>query len=182
MAQVSVRVNGYSYILGCADGQEDHLRSLAADIDRRIDGIKVAAGPSGESRLLLMAALVLSDELYELRALSGYAQPLPPPEAARPEPKAARRLTRLARRAEAIADMAEQADRREKTADEARMAGEETPPERQYGDEDAPDEAVADHHETAGETGAPGVSPGASPGASPGDTHTENIAARPEHP
>ena len=97
MAQVSVRVNGYSYILGCADGQEDHLRALAADVDRRIDGIKVAAGPSGEARLLLMAALVLSDELYELRKLMGrpdltpMADPMPEP-VARPEPKTARRL------------------------------------------------------------------------------------------
>ena len=109
MAQVSVRVNGYSYMLSCSDGQEDHLRALAADIDRRIDGIKVAAGPSGESRLLLMAALVLSDELYELRQMTGQPEPALSPElVAKPEPRTARRLTRLARRAEAIADSIEQ--------------------------------------------------------------------------
>ena len=36
MAQVSLQINGYGYILGCADGEEDHLHALAADLDRRI--------------------------------------------------------------------------------------------------------------------------------------------------
>ncbi len=103
MAQVSLRINGYAYILGCADGEEDHLQALAADLDQRIDDIKASAGPSGEARLLLMAALVLSDELFDLRreaeALGGTSKP-----AEKPDQKAARRLSRLAKRAEAIAD------------------------------------------------------------------------------
>jgi cell division protein ZapA len=105
MAQVSLQINGYGYILGCADGEEEHLRALAADLDRRIDEIKAATGPSGEARLLLMAALVLSDELHDLReettqrggggAPSGTA-----------EPRVGRRLRGLAKRAETIADEA----------------------------------------------------------------------------
>jgi cell division protein ZapA len=103
MAQVSLHINGYGYVLGCADGEEEHLLALAADLDRRIDDIKASAGPSGESRLLLMAALVLSDELHDLRE-QHEAAPLP---AAKDEPKIGRRLRGIAKRAEAIADLVE---------------------------------------------------------------------------
>jgi cell division protein ZapA len=105
MAQVSLQINGYGYILGCADGEEEHLRALAADLDRRIDEIKASTGPSGEARLLLMAALVLSDELHDLR---GQAKPREPDteQKTKTEPKAGRRLRGLAKRAEAIADSA----------------------------------------------------------------------------
>jgi cell division protein ZapA len=106
MAQVSLQINGYGYTLGCADGEEEHLRALAADLDRRIDEIKVATGPSGEARLLLMAALLVSDELHDLREESGLRNgDAPPPP--KPEPKAGRRLRGLAKRAEAIAESAD---------------------------------------------------------------------------
>lgn len=106
MAQVSLQINGYGYILGCADGEEEHLRSLAADLDRRIDEIKASTGPSGEARMLLMAALVVSDELHDLREEARQREGGVTP-AAKPEPKAGRRLRGLTKRAEAIADSAE---------------------------------------------------------------------------
>lgn len=106
MAQVSLRINGYAYILGCADGEEAHLTSLAADLDRRIEEIKASTGPSGEARLLLMAALVLADELHDLRGeIDPEAAPRPAPM--KPDTKANKRLSRLARRAETLADQAE---------------------------------------------------------------------------
>ncbi|MGD0431580.1 MAG: cell division protein ZapA [Acetobacteraceae bacterium] len=103
MAQVSLQVNGYGYILGCADGEEDRLLALAADLDRRIAEITASSGPGGEARLLLMAALLLSDELHEQREQreNGTLQ------AVKPEPKISRRLKGLAKRAEAIADSSE---------------------------------------------------------------------------
>ena len=100
MAQVSLQVNGYGYILGCADGEEEHLRALAADLDRRIDEIKASTGPSGEARMLLMAALLLSDELYDLREQRGVGAG----SAAKPDAKVGRRLRGIAKRAETIAD------------------------------------------------------------------------------
>ena len=111
MAQVSLQVNGYAYVLGCADGEEPHLLALAGELDRRIQDIKASTGPGGEARLLLMAALMLSDELHDLRE---YLQQQPAatqsgaqPEAPRAEPKAGRRLRGLTKRAEAIADSVE---------------------------------------------------------------------------
>jgi cell division protein ZapA len=106
MAQVSLQINGYAYILGCADGEEPHLFALAADLDRRIQEIKASTGPGGEARLLLMAALMLADELHDLREhLERHEAGAPPPPKA--EPKTGRRLRGLTRRAEAIADSVE---------------------------------------------------------------------------
>jgi len=106
MAQVSLQINGYGYILGCADGEEEHLFALAADLDRRIDEIKASTGPGGEARLLLMAALMLSDELHDLREQLQH-QDVGATTAAKAEPKAGRRLRGLTKRAESIADSAE---------------------------------------------------------------------------
>jgi cell division protein ZapA len=97
MAQVSLQINGYGYFLGCADGEEDHLHALAADLDRRIEEIKTATGPSGEARLLLMAALMLSDELHDLRLQTEQPE-------AKTGPRIGRRLRGIAKRAEAIAE------------------------------------------------------------------------------
>ena len=107
MAQVSLQINGYGYVMGCADGEEPHLLALAADIDRRIQDIKAANGPSsGEGRLLLMAALMLSDELHDLRESMQQAGETTT-ASVKPEPRAGRRLRGLTKRAEAIADAAE---------------------------------------------------------------------------
>jgi|ERR1700722_18352717 cell division protein ZapA len=110
MAQVSLQINGYGYILGCADGEEEHLRALAADLDRRIDEIKTSTGPSGEARMLLMAALVLSDELHDLREETKQRDGDTAPSgglSGKAEPRVSRRLRGLAKRAETIADEAD---------------------------------------------------------------------------
>lgn len=65
MAQVAVQVNGQEYIVACDDGQEDHLRYLAEFADRHVRDLSESVGKVGEARLLLMALLVVSDELYE---------------------------------------------------------------------------------------------------------------------
>jgi cell division protein ZapA len=106
MAQVSLQINGYAYILGCADGEEPHLFALAADLDRRIQEIKASTGPGGEARLLLMAALMLSDELHDLHEYVQHQEAGAPP-APKAEPKAGRRLRGLTKRAEVIADAVE---------------------------------------------------------------------------
>ena len=106
MAQVSLQINGYPYIVGCADGEEAHLRALAAGLDARIEDIKTATGLTGEGRLLVMAALVLSDELHDLRRKTGEGD-TEAQQAEKPAPKASRRLKTIAKRAEDIADIAE---------------------------------------------------------------------------
>ncbi len=94
MAQVTIRINGYAYTVGCEDGQEAHLGRMAVEIEQRINSIKAIGGQSGEARLLMLAALLLADELYDLRQSSA-----PKPEGG--ERRA--RLRRVAARAEEIA-------------------------------------------------------------------------------
>ena len=65
MAQVSVSVNGRSYIVACDDGEEDHLRELARYIDRHVQQLADTLGQVGDSRLLMMAGLLVADELSE---------------------------------------------------------------------------------------------------------------------
>ncbi len=98
MAQVTLRINGYAYTLGCQDGEEQHLEAMGAEVSRRIDGVRLDAGPSGEARMLVMAALMMADDIFELRAK------LESGEAPQADPKLGRKLSRMARRAEEIAE------------------------------------------------------------------------------
>jgi cell division protein ZapA len=68
MGQVSVTVNGRQYDVGCDDGQEDQLRQLADYVNTRMSEMVEAVGQIGEARLLLMASLLLADELSDARA------------------------------------------------------------------------------------------------------------------
>ena len=68
MAQVSIEVNGRTYVVGCEDGQERRLHELARSVDSQIREVARDVGPLGETRLILMGALVMADEISELRA------------------------------------------------------------------------------------------------------------------
>ena len=68
MAQLTVEVNGRPYAVGCEDGQEARLRALAASVDAQVRQVARDVGPLGETRLMLMGALVMADEMAELRA------------------------------------------------------------------------------------------------------------------
>jgi cell division protein ZapA len=65
MSQVTIAINGRQYRMACEDGQEDHLRQLCADLDRRIDDLRGKVGEIGDARLIVMAALTIADELFE---------------------------------------------------------------------------------------------------------------------
>jgi len=67
MAQVNVEVNGRPYVIGCEDGQESRLAELATAVDAQVRQVARDVGPLGETRLLLMCALVMADELAESR-------------------------------------------------------------------------------------------------------------------
>jgi cell division protein ZapA len=62
MAQVDINVNGRSYRLTCEAGQEEHLRELAAHVDRKVSSLSESVGQIGDARLLLMAALLTTEE------------------------------------------------------------------------------------------------------------------------
>ncbi|HTX48753.1 MAG TPA: cell division protein ZapA [Caulobacteraceae bacterium] len=84
MSQVSIEVNGRPYVIGCEDGQERRLLELASAVDAQVRQVSRDVGPLGETRLMLMCALVMADELAELRGqLEGLQGRLAEAQAAR---------------------------------------------------------------------------------------------------
>jgi cell division protein ZapA len=67
MAQVTVEVNGRPYAVGCEDGQEARLTELARLVDAQVRQVARDVGSLGESRLMLMGALVMADDISELQ-------------------------------------------------------------------------------------------------------------------
>ena len=65
MGQVTVPVNGRAYAITCDDGQEPRIRRLAQYVDAKVGEFVASVGQIGEARLLLLAALVIADELSD---------------------------------------------------------------------------------------------------------------------
>jgi cell division protein ZapA len=65
MAQMTIHVNAKPYVVGCEDGEEAHLRALAALLDAKVRDAAAGAGQLGETRIMLLGALVLADELSD---------------------------------------------------------------------------------------------------------------------
>ena len=65
MGQVVVTVNGRAFPLNCADGEEPRIRRLAQYVDGKVGEFLKTHGQIGEARLILLAALVIADELSD---------------------------------------------------------------------------------------------------------------------
>ena len=105
MASVDIEVAGRRYNVACRDGEEAHLHAVAAMVDQRARDAAEALGSLTETRQLLFAALLMADDIKEMRAGAGLPEP-PPPS---PDPAVAQALERLATRMEALADSLENA-------------------------------------------------------------------------
>ena len=104
-ATVTVQVNGRSYEVACDEGQEERVKKLAADIDKRANGLLKSVGSVGEGRILFMTALLLADELADLR---GHIE-AEHKAAAETDAAVAGSITTLAKRLDAIAEKLESA-------------------------------------------------------------------------
>ena len=68
MPLVNVMVNGRAYTIACDEGEEPHLRELAQMVDVKAREVLGSVGQVGDSRLILMAALLLADENHAMTA------------------------------------------------------------------------------------------------------------------
>ena len=93
MAQVKITIGGRTYPLACRDGEESHLTSLAAHLQDKADELGQTLGTLSEAWLLLMAGILVADELFEQRRSTGAPD--------------LTKFTALAERVEAIADALE---------------------------------------------------------------------------
>jgi cell division protein ZapA len=92
MSNVTLDIAGRKFTVACGSGEEPHIEMLGRIIDSKIEGMPGLSSQS-EARCLLYAALLLADEVHELR--SGTA----PSE----DPRAAEALDRVAETLEALA-------------------------------------------------------------------------------
>jgi cell division protein ZapA len=67
MPLVNVLINGRAYTVACDEGEEEHLRELSQILDKRVRELAGSVGQVGDARLLLMAGLMVSDDLSEAR-------------------------------------------------------------------------------------------------------------------
>ncbi len=70
MGQVSVTLNGRTYRLECNNGEEAHLIALSEHLASHVDNLKRKFGQIGDDRLILMAALMVTDELWDMRRVA----------------------------------------------------------------------------------------------------------------
>ncbi len=67
MVKVTVEINGRGYDLFVDEGQEAHVTQLGEKVGRQVKAMVNQVGQVGEGRLILMAALQLADEVWELK-------------------------------------------------------------------------------------------------------------------
>lgn len=109
MANIEVEIAGRKYSVACRDGEEAHLRSVAALADKRARDAADALGSLTETRQLLFTTLLLADDVKDMQ--SGGKGPTPPKpvddELVTGLESLAERVEALARRLEAPATLEE---------------------------------------------------------------------------
>ena len=66
MANVNIKFNNKDYLLSCDDGQEQNLKELARHLDSKYSELKNDLGNIGENKLLLIAAIQMVDDYFDL--------------------------------------------------------------------------------------------------------------------
>jgi len=67
MANVSVKFNGKQFLLSCDDGQEETLEDFLIQINQKFNDLKNSLGNIGENKLLLITAVKVMDDYYEIK-------------------------------------------------------------------------------------------------------------------
>lgn len=67
MAEVSVTIHGKVYGIACDDGQERRVQELGKYVDARLREIAGSGAATNESHLLVLTALVLADEVFDMK-------------------------------------------------------------------------------------------------------------------
>lgn len=69
MSNLRLSIGGRSFSVACADGEEAHVTMLGRLIEDKVQA--AGAAQQNESRMLLFAALMLADEVHELKERGG---------------------------------------------------------------------------------------------------------------
>src|SRR5476651_2647757 len=66
MPLVNVMVASRAYTIACDEGEEAHLKELAVHVDEKAREVLASVGQVGDTRMLLMAALLIADEHHDV--------------------------------------------------------------------------------------------------------------------
>lgn len=66
--QIAFTFNGRIFKLQCGEGEEPRLRELTDIVSGKLQTLVGQYGKVGDDRLLLMSALLIADEMLDLRA------------------------------------------------------------------------------------------------------------------
>lgn len=117
---VALTIGGRNHVISVGTDEEPHLRLLASMIDERVRKLGLGQGQT-EARMLLVAALMLADELHTLQNAPA-PEPAPPRPAPEPTPAPPPAVAEIA--PEVLARVAALADRVEKLAARLEHSGE----------------------------------------------------------
>ena len=67
MGNLIIAINNRSFQISCADGDENHVMHLADELAKRVETVKTSTQDMNDSRLLVLASLMLCDEVYDLK-------------------------------------------------------------------------------------------------------------------
>jgi cell division protein ZapA len=67
VAKVQIEINDRRYAIGCDEGQEEHVMRLARYFDDHVKRLAASVGQIGDQRLFLMGALIVADEMNDLK-------------------------------------------------------------------------------------------------------------------
>ncbi|GBF27971.1 hypothetical protein MnTg02_03033 [bacterium MnTg02] len=113
MGQFAITLNGRTFRLRCKDGEEERLLEFSDYVSAHLDQLEERVGRVGHDRLLVMAALTITGELFDAREKleqlkSGHATSTVPPAAHQPathigvDPKPSSRIAQSSRGWETI--------------------------------------------------------------------------------
>lgn len=67
MGEVNITISGKNYGISCQDGQEKRVSDLGNYVSERLKSVAGAGAATSENHLLVLTALMLSDEIFDLR-------------------------------------------------------------------------------------------------------------------
>ncbi|QCO56815.1 cell division protein ZapA (plasmid) [Pseudorhodobacter turbinis] len=120
MAELEITIGGRSFMVACQEGEEHFLQTAASMLNSEADPLVTQMGRLPESRMLLMAGLMLADRtasvedqnrVLKARVEELESQPAPEPqqvEIAVIPPQIPETMAEIAARAEALADKVEE--------------------------------------------------------------------------
>lgn len=109
MPTVEIMVNGRRHSVQCGEGEEGRVKRLASYVDRKISDLSRGQSQQGDSRLLLMASLLVADELSDAFEEIKRLQAVLDERVQDVETQAATALEQIAQQLDAIATQLERA-------------------------------------------------------------------------